>query len=221
MARSHCRNFRFSFDLALPPEVAESIIAGSLILDDSHGAQITLYGKSYRAGGKSYAVSGSFHQNEDGVCHFNFSFLSEDYGRPPGEIKSVDRLFALAAVSAPETAVEVDFYATFEYSFADNWISIPPLPLPIDADDGWEYTGAVYFNSINSIGFSNIQDDGEIYEAMEIRVTDSGLYIQEMHLRRDKVIDGSLVQSLFREGSRLSSEFVARVDDLMDGLHED
>ena len=210
LVRNHCQRFGVSFDLALPPEVAASLSIGSLIMDDPDGMPITVYGKSYQTGGNRYTVSGFFQLREDGHGHFRFQFLSEDYGRPPGDIQPVDQLFELAAKSAPATPVEVDFRGTFEYHFADGWISMPPLP----GEAGMEDAADPIFNSINSIGFCNIEDTGEIHEELEIRVTDAGLFIQEMHLRRDKVIDGRLVRSLFTEGSRLSSKFIARVEDL-------
>ena len=211
LVRNHCRKFTVSFDLVLPPKVAASISAGSVTMDDSAGMPVTLYGKSYQTGGNRYAVSGFFQPSEDRSGNFKFHFLNEDYGRPPSEVKPVDQLFEVAVRSAPATPVEVDFQATFEYHFADGWISIPPLPGDVGMEDA---PVDPYFNSINSIGFCNIEDSGEIYEELEIRVTHSGLFVQEIHLRRDKVIDGRLVRSFFTEGTEMSATFIARVEDL-------
>ena len=218
LARHHYERLNFSFGMELPLEVAERTSYGSLVMDDAYGGTVTLYGKSYRIGGDSYTVSGFFKHDEEDRYLFNFVFIYEDYGRPPADIKPVDRLFALAVDSAPPTPVAVDFHATFAYSFADGWMSLPPLPLPLE--DLWEPAEKISFNSIQSMSFSNIDDAGGIGETMEVRVTEAGLFVHELHLMRDKVIDRRLVQSLFREGASLSSEFIVRVDHLLDGIGE-
>lgn len=220
LSRDYCDRLSVMFYVKLPLSIGEAVQNGSISYTDAEEQEVAFYGKTYLAGESQVVVEARVFRHEQQGNHVNILFINESRGKPPKNIKSPDKLMNLILDNALGQRVDINAFFTYRYNLSDGWNS-DPIGLPMPLDQPWRLARGMVLTHIEGVTFRHEMED-KVPERVDISLTPEGNIVHEIQLQREKEISQGMIRSLIREGRRLSSSLVEKVespDDIPDATN--
>ena len=196
--------------MSLSPSAARRIFEGSLVSVSPDGRETAVYGKTYRASGIEHVVDASIYLHSPNDYHVTFYIGQENRGKPPRVIKPPEHLMSSILENVGGTEVAVNVYATYNYASSEGWQS--GLVIPFEFESPLRLSRGVQFTHISGYHLSNIKND-VAQEWVDVNITEDGVIVHEIALRRRRVISKGILGGLLKEGNRMSSRLVHRLEE--------